>query len=173
MENDTGSIVMSKLPSSKNSKSSKKKQTEPKTLAVDQKITVDDLREQFPNLYSELTGKKMSLGIDQVEEDLITSTLLEDDKQDLDPFNDYEPKIFDFLARAKEDEEGLEIIDFLEKQNQISSNTAEELREIIKNDGIRALGPLRFSNYYFRKAAEIRSRRAIRKRYLSDENEKG
>jgi hypothetical protein len=150
---------------SKNSKSTKNRNLDPKTLAVDQNITVDELREQFPNLYSELTEKKMSLEVDQVEEDLITSTLREDDRQDQDPFSNFEPTVLDFLTRAKVDSEGLEIINFLENQNQISSKSAEELREKIKNDGIRSFGPLRFSNYYFRKAAELRSKRTIQKRY--------
>lgn len=158
---------MSKSYPSKNSKSSKKRKNDPKTLTVNQNITVDELREKFPNLYSELTGNKMGLQIDQVEEDLITSTLREDDRQDQDPFSDFEPNIFDFLARAKEDLEGMEIINFLENQNKISSKSAEELREKIKNDGIRSFGSLRLSNYYFRNSAEVRSRRTIQKRYPS------
>lgn len=158
---------MSKFPPSKNSKSSKKRNLDPKTLTVNQNITVDELREQFPSLYSELVEKKMSLEVDQVEEDLITSTLREEERQDQDLFGDFEPNILDFLARAKEDSEGLEIINFVEKQNQISSKSAEELREKIKNDGIRSFGPLRFSNYYFRKSADIRSKRTIQKRYPS------
>ncbi len=158
---------MSKSPRSKNSKSTKNKNRDPKTLTVNQNITVDELHKQFPNLYSELTDNKMSLEVDQVEEDLITSTLREDDKQDQDSFTDFEPNVIDFLTRAKEDSEGLEIINFLENQNQISSKSAEELRERIKNDGIRSFGPLRLSNYYFRKTAEIRSRKAIQRRYPS------
>lgn len=158
---------MSKVPSSDNSKSSKKRKKISKTLSVDQNITLDEIREKFPSLYSELTEKDMSIGIDKVEKDLITSTLREDDQQDQDPFSRYDPDVFDFLAKAKTDKEGLEVIDFLKKQNQISSNTAEELEEKIANEGIRSFGPLRSVNYYYRKAGEIRSKETIRKRYSS------
>ncbi len=158
---------MSKVPSSDNSKLPKKRRKIPKTLSVDQNITLDEIREKFPNLYSELTEKNMSIGIDKVEKDLITSTLREDDQQDQNPFSRYDPDVFDFLTKAKTDKEGLKVIDFLEKQKQISSNTAEELKGKIKNEGIRSFGPLRSINYYYRKAAEISSKKTIRKRYPS------
>ncbi len=144
-----------------------KKKSTSKALKVDQIIPVEELREQFPNLYSELTEKNMSIGIDKVEKDLITSTLREDDKQDQDSFSRYDPDVFDFLSKAKTDKEGLEVIDFLKKQNQISSNTAKELKDKITKEGIRSFGPLRSVNYYYRKAAENRSKKTIRKRYPS------
>ena len=65
------------------------------------------------------------------------------------------------------DKEGLEVIDFLKKQNQISSNTVKELKDKITKEGIRSFGPLRSVNYYYRKAAENRSKKTIRKRYPS------
>jgi hypothetical protein len=160
---------MSKFPSSKNRKSSKKKQAKPKTLAVDQNITIDEFREKFQNLYSELAKKKMNIGIDEVKEDLITSTLRNEDKQEADPFSDYEPNIFNYLGRAKTEDEGLEIINFLENQDQLSQKSADELRKKLLQDGIRSFGPFRTTGYYFRKAAEIKSKKAIRKRYNSRE----
>lgn len=144
-----------------------KKKSTAKTLKVDQIIPREELREQFPSLYSELTEKSMSIGIDKVDKDLITSTLREDDQQDQDPFSRYDPDVFDFLSKAKTDKEGLEVIDFLKKQNQISSNTAKELKDKIMNNGIRSFGPLRSVNYYFRKTADISSKKTIRKRYSS------
>jgi hypothetical protein len=158
---------MSKVPTSDNSKLPKKRRKIPKTLSVDQNITLDEIREKFPNLYSELTEKNMSIGIDKVEKDLITSTLREDDKQDQGPFSRYDPDVFDFLSRAKTDKEGLKVIDFLKKQNQISLNTAKELKDKITTEGIRSFGPLRSVNYYYRKAADISSKKTIRKRYPS------
>lgn len=158
---------MSKVPSSDNSKLPKKSKKIAKTLSVDQNITLDEIQDKFPNLYSELTEENMSIGIDKVEKDLITSTLREDDQQDQGPFSRYDPDVFDFLSKAKTDKEGLEVIDFLEKQNQISSNTAEDLKGKITNEGIRSFGPLRSANFYYRKAADISSKKTIRKRYPS------
>lgn len=158
---------MSKDPIPETSESSKKKKTTPRTLSLDQTITMDELREKFPNLYSELTEKRMSLGIDEVKEDLITSTLRNEDKQEVDPFSDYEPNIFDYLCRAQTEDEGLEIINFLEKQHHLSNKSADELRKTLLQDGIRSFGPFRSTGYYFRRAAEIKSKKTIQKRYDS------
>ncbi len=158
---------MSKHPPVQNSKSSKKSKTTPKTLSVNQNITINELREKFPNLYSELTEGKMNIGIDEVKEDLITSTLRDDDKQEVDPFSNYEPNIFDYLCRAKTENEGLEIINFLEKQKQLSKKSADELRNTLLKDGIRSFGSFRSTGYYFRKAAEVKSKETFRKRYNS------
>ncbi|MFX0086061.1 MAG: DUF2095 family protein [Candidatus Hodarchaeota archaeon] len=158
---------MSKHPPVQNSESYKKRKKTPKTFSVNQNITINELREKFPNLYSELTEKKMSLGIDEIKEDLITSTLRDGEKREVDPFSNYEPNIFDYLCRAKTEDEGLEIIKFLEKQNQLSQKSADELRKTLLQDGIRSFGSFRSTGYYFRKAAEIKSKKTIRKRYSS------
>ena len=163
----TGSTKMSKPPITETSESYKKRKPTPRTLSFDQTITMDELREKFPNLYSELIEKKMSLGIDEVKEDLITSTLRNEDKQEVDPFSDYEPNIFDYLGRAQTEDEGLEIINFLEKFDQLSTKSADELRKTLLQDGIRSFGPFRSTGYYFRKAAEIKIKKTIKKRYNS------
>lgn len=157
---------MVKNPTSENSKkASQKRKSSLETFAINQNISVDDIREKFPALYAELTNKKMSVKIDKIEDETESLSSWEDERQSFDPFSNYEPNIFDFLARARTKEEGLEIIDFLTKQGQISAETAKELTEKIKTSGIRCIGSERSPNYYYRKSEEIRTKKIIQKRY--------
>ncbi|MHA1971647.1 MAG: DUF2095 family protein [Candidatus Hodarchaeales archaeon] len=130
-------------------------------ISINQKIPIDQIRKHFPALYKEIAENHMSLKVktESTNEDEAKKEKFED------PFNNYMPDIFDFLRRAKSEEEGIEILDFFEKQNQISSEEATRLREKLKTDGIRVFGSYKSPNYYFRKAEEINTRKAIKKRY--------
>ncbi|MHA2243384.1 MAG: DUF2095 family protein [Candidatus Hodarchaeales archaeon] len=151
----------------KDSKKPMQKKSSLETFAIDQNMTIDEIRENFPVIYAELTNKKMSMGIDEVEDNLILPSLQMEEKQNQDPFSNYEPNVYDFLRRAKTEEEGYEIIGFLAKQGQISSETEKKLTEKLKISGIRCFGSIRSSNNYFRKAEEIKNQKLIQKRYPS------
>ena len=148
-------------------KKEKKADLPPQTLSVDQNINIEDLKEKFPHLYSELQDNSMAIKIDEVKEDLILSTLKEEDKSPIDPLNNYDPNVFDFLGRAKTIEEGQEIINFLKNRGEISEHIATELIEKLQKEGIRSFGPKRSTGYYFKKAEEIKNRAVIKKRYPS------
>ncbi|MFW9906348.1 MAG: DUF2095 family protein [Candidatus Thorarchaeota archaeon] len=162
---------MKKGANSKNSEKNSQKKSSLETLAIDQNISIEKIREKFPALYGELTNNKMSVRIDEVRDESHSFSSKEDESQFLDPFSNYEPNIFDFLARAQTDEEGLEIIDFLNTQGQISAEIAEELTEKIKISGIQCFGPQRSDNYYHRKSEEIRTKKIIQKRYSSSKDD--
>jgi hypothetical protein len=169
--NENWDKPMKKSDNSKNSKKDSQKKSSLETLAIDQNISIDKIREKFPALYTELTNEKMSLRIDEVRDESHSFSSRENEMQSLDPFSNYEPNIFDFLARARTDEEGLEIIDFLNTQGQISAEIAEELTEKIKISGIRCFGAKRSANYYHRRSEEIRTKKIIQKRYPSSKDD--
>ncbi|MFX1504601.1 MAG: DUF2095 family protein [Promethearchaeota archaeon] len=163
---------MKKRPNSNNSKKNSQKDTSIETLKIDQSMPIEKIQEKFPALFAELANKKMSMRIDEIEDEsnsFVNSR--EDERQSLDPFSHYEPNVFDFLARAQTNEEGLEIIDFLTKQGQISAETSEELTEKVKTSGIRSFGHKRTANYYHRKSEEIRTKKIIQKRYPSSKDD--
>ncbi len=167
-----GSISMvEKYPEDSKKKPQKKSSLE--TFAIKQNISIDEIREKFPALYIELVSSEMSVRIDEVEDETNSISPWKNERQDLDPFSNYEPNIFDFLARARTNEEGLEIIDFLTKQGQLSVETGKELTEKIKTSGIRSFGPKRSSDYYYRKSEEIRTKKIIQKRYTKDDDLEG
>jgi len=130
-------------------------------ISINQNIPIDKLKEHFPALYKEIAQKQMGLKVktESTEEEENVKEKYED------PFNNYIPDIFDFLRRAKTEEEGKEILDFFEKQKQISSDEAARLRKKLENEGIRVFGSYKSPNYYFRKAEEINTKKAIQKRY--------
>ncbi len=156
---------MTNTPPSKESKQPLKE----KSLTIDQNLTIDGIKENFPGIYAELTNEGMSMSIDEIKGDLVNSFSQEGEQQEIDPFAKYDPDVYDFLSRAKTNEEGFEIINFLAKRGQISSKTAENLTKTLRTSGIRYFGPIRSSDYYFRKAEEIRNHRSIQKRYPSQE----
>lgn len=158
---------MGKSPHPKGSKKPLRKKNSLKTFSIDQNVTIDEISENLPVLYAELTNKKMSMSIEEVKDNSIFPSLRKEEKQDQDPFSNYTPSVYDFLGRAKTDEEGFEIIDFLAKQGNISSETETEITKKLKISGIRFFGSIRSSNYYFRKSEEIRNRVLIQKRYPS------
>ncbi len=158
---------MAKSPHPKGSKKPLRKKNSLKTFSIDQNVTIDEISENLPVLYAELTNKKMSMSIEEVKDNSIFPSLRKEEKQDQDPLSNYTPSVYDFLGRAKTDEEGFEIIDFLAKQGNISSETETEITKKLKISGIRFFGSIRSSNYYFRKSEEIRNRVLIQKRYPS------
>jgi hypothetical protein len=137
----------------KNMKKDSSSEISPEQIDVAPRLSFDNFVDHFPALYTEMTEGKPAL-----------EQKLEEQSED-DPLTNYTPDVFDFLARAKTDQEGQEIITFLEKDGQIDPEQAAHIREQLSKDGIRSFGPLRTKNFYFRKAAEVRQRRLIEKRY--------
>ncbi|MHA2223610.1 MAG: DUF2095 family protein [Candidatus Hodarchaeales archaeon] len=156
---------MEKHSSSKESEHDKQKKPNSESSSIDQHLSMDEIREKFSTLYTELLNQRMSIEIDEVQSGSVSPSSVKEESSDKDPFSDYTPNIFDFLARAKTDEEGYEIIDFLSSQDQISTETASKLKNVLKKSGIRSFGPIRRPGYYFRQAEEINRRKTIEKRY--------
>lgn len=93
-----------------------------------------ELKRDYPNLYREINsapGGGHSLKVDKGR--------------------GYEPSVIDFLQRCSTDEEGLEVIDFMEKRGEISKAYAASLRKKIAESGVRSFGEKRESGYYFKK----------------------
>ncbi|MEM2110034.1 MAG: DUF2095 family protein [Candidatus Odinarchaeota archaeon] len=62
----------------------------------------------------------------------------------------FNPDVFSFLRRCDTDEQGLEIIDYLEKRGELEKQVADDLRQQIKTNGIRSLGSKKDWGYYER-----------------------
>ncbi|MEJ5292336.1 MAG: DUF2095 family protein [Candidatus Methanosuratincola sp.] len=93
-----------------------------------------ELKRDYPNLYREVRSASASVRPLKV-----------------DRGRGYDPSVIDFLQRCSTDEEGLEVIDFLEKRGEISEAYANSLRKKIAESGIRSFGKKRESGYYFKK----------------------
>ncbi len=137
----------------------------PEVLNVAQKVPIEDMEKHFPHLHAEISDDEMILGIDNVEGSFSPSKGTDDLSITDDPLIDFDPTVIDFLSRAKTEEEAKEIIDFSQQQGHLTAEEALQLLEQLQKDGVRSFGPIRTSGHYFQKAAEIRNRRVIHRRY--------
>lgn len=60
------------------------------------------------------------------------------------------PDIVDYLRRCETDEQGEEIIEYLEKKGDINQDRALELMEQLREKGIRSFGSRKGEGYYHR-----------------------
>ena len=100
-----------------------------------------ELEKQFPNLMSEISIKKKSIKIDSVDFNIESKNRAknlnktEDYKEDLN-----NPGVIDFIRRCNNNDEALEILDYLFKRNEISLEFYKKLKnQIRKKDGLKKL----------------------------------
>lgn len=61
-----------------------------------------------------------------------------------------EPTVVDFIRRCDTPEQALEIIEFMEKEGEITPEYAEKLRRQLTEKGLRSFGPKKEPGYYFK-----------------------
>ena len=135
-------------------------------------FATEEIKESFPSLFEELSGEKAP----KISTKEVKKLLFEDDLEeieltkDLQPESDYEPEIrvvektkpmekdylrgfnpqaIDFIRRAKTIEEALEVLDFLEKRNELSSNDHQKLKQQLEESGLESFGEHKEDGYYF------------------------
>ena len=99
-------------------------------------------REIFPHLADELENgsNKVSLGDNGDGK----NTSLHTDRK----WVGYDPNVIDFLRRCETDEQALEILEYLENNDTISSETADKFRKQLTEEGVRSFGDLKEKDYY-------------------------
>lgn len=135
-------------------------------------FATNDIKENFPSLYEEITGEKSSKLSTKKAKEL----LLEDDFEQIELANDiqpeldsespikvvektkpmekdylrgFDPQAIDFIRRAKTVEEALEVLHFLEKRNEISSEDCQKLTRQLQDSGLASFGERKEDGYYF------------------------
>lgn len=111
------------------------------------KIRQKKFRELFPHLSGELERSST-----QTEPTSFPSDNDKDEVAAPSKFQGYSPDVLDFLRRCDKEEEGLEVIGYLEKRSEIDCRYAEKLRTQLKTKGIRSFGSKKKDNYYLREA---------------------
>ncbi len=93
-------------------------------------------RKKFPKLFEEIKSNQAVYQVGGIRwSDLVRDELIN-------------PDVFSFLRRCDTDEQGLEIIDYLERRGELEKRIADDLRQQIKANGIRSLGPKKEWGYY-------------------------
>lgn len=121
-------------------------------MATDKK----SLKKIFPNLYRELEAGDSKVSIDAVRKDREEAEGTETGEEEFqttelpDKFRHFNPSAVDFIRRCDTEAQAEEIIAYLQKKGEITSQHAEELRCQLKRDGVRSFGPKKEENYYFK-----------------------
>ena len=63
-------------------------------------------------------------------------------------FAGYDPNVVDFLRRCSNDEEALEIIEYMRNRGEVTKKEAEELCTQLREKGLRSFGPKKTPGYY-------------------------
>jgi hypothetical protein len=111
------------------------------------KIQRKKFQELFPHLAKELERSSTSTRLP-----LSPSDHNRDEDATSFKFQGYFPNVLDFLRRCDNEEEGLEIISYLEERSEIDCCYAEKLRIQLKTEGIRSFGPKKEDDYYLKEA---------------------
>jgi hypothetical protein len=132
-------------------------------MAIDKK----SLKKMFPHLYEELETSENKVSIDAVrksplEAEAEASGIDFDECEECseeeaapstetpDKLRHFNPQAVDFLRRCDTAAQAEEIIAYLQKKGEITSQYAEELRCQLKRDGVRSFGPKKEENHYFK-----------------------
>jgi len=95
----------------------------------------DRFKKLFPHLADELEGNE-------------SKVVVEAEGRSTRKWAGYTPDIVDFLRRCDTDEQGEEIIEYLEKKGEITQDRAFELKEQLREKGIRSFGSMKREGYY-------------------------
>ncbi len=132
-------------------------------MAIDKK----SLKQMFPNLYNELETGEVKVPINAVRknpleaEEAVEGEEAEaceecsEEESDVctetpDKLRHFNPQAVDFLRRCDTEAQAEEIIAYLEKKGEITSEYAAELRTQLKRDGVRSFGSKKEEYHYFK-----------------------
>ncbi len=120
------------------------------------------MKKMFPNLIRELEGgsDESKVKIDSVRADAAAAeetftdaeetTIAEAEEALPDKFRHYNPDVVDFIRRCDTCAQAEEIVAYLQKRGEISSEYASEIRRQLKKEGIRSFGTKKEEDYYFK-----------------------
>lgn len=117
---------------------------------------VEEFRRLFPKLSKEILSRNTAK----------VNSLVKD------PLHNYVPSIYDFLGRVRSVEEGLEVIDYLERRGELSKELADSLRETLRTKGIEAFGGRREFGYYYKLASNKRRELLSRDGSVNDSSQR-
>jgi len=101
-------------------------------------------KQMFPNLANELDTDQNRVAISSVRSDISTGERRASAKR----FDNYTPDAIDFIRRCDNEKQAEEIIEFLEKRQEISHEHAQRLKKQLRTQGVRSFGPKKQDDYY-------------------------
>ncbi|MFX0070584.1 MAG: DUF2095 family protein [Candidatus Hermodarchaeota archaeon] len=123
------------------------------------KVSYDkkEIEEYFPHIMAEITKKEKTMKIDAVKYEIEKKTeSLEENQNNSLPMELINPGAIDFIRRCTHEKEAIEILDYLLKRKEITSEEHKEYKKkILQKGGLKKLidesGGLKRPGYYERK----------------------
>jgi len=101
----------------------------------------------FPNLADEMDTDQNQ---NRVAISSVRSDVSAGERASAKRFDNYIPDAIDFIRRCDNEKQAEEIIDFLEKRQEISHEHAQRLKKQLRTKGVRSFGPKKQDDYYSR-----------------------
>jgi len=102
-------------------------------------------RKIFPKLAEEMQTDESRFRISSVRSDLGVA-----ERASVKRFDNYVPDAVDYIRRCDSEKQAEEIVDYLERRNEITNEFAHKLRKQLKTKGVRSFGPKKQDDYYSR-----------------------
>jgi len=102
-------------------------------------------KQMFPNLANEIDNRENRVTISSVRSDVLSG-----EHASTKRFDNYVPDAIDFIRRCDNEKQAEEIIDYLEKRQEITQEHAKRLRKQLRTKGVRSFGPKKHDDYYSR-----------------------
>ena len=108
-------------------------------------IDKERFKRMFPNLAKELGTKEHRMPITSIRSDLQTG-----EKSSSREFDTYMPDVIDFIRRCDNEQQVMEIINYLEERKEISREYARRLKKQLREKGVRSFGSKKEEGYYLK-----------------------
>lgn len=99
----------------------------------------------FPSLSREMDQRQRRVQISSIRSETEAG-----ERASSKRFDGYMPDVIDFIRRCDNEQQAMEIIDFLEKKQEIACSYAQRLKKQLKEKGVRSFGPKKLDDYYSR-----------------------
>jgi hypothetical protein len=100
----------------------------------------------FPNLAKEMESDENKVQVDSVRTDSQTG----EGAAIAENFTHYVPDVVDFIRRCDTEEQAREIINYMERRNEISKSHAKRLLKQLEEKGVRSFGSKKEEDYYLK-----------------------
>ncbi len=103
-------------------------------------------KNMFPHLSEEMEQNQQRVRIQAVRSDVTMGERVASAKS----FDGYIPDVIDFIRRCDNVRQAEEIIEYMEKRNEINPTDARKLKRQLKEKGVRSFGAKKQDDYYSR-----------------------
>jgi len=113
-------------------------------------IEKERFKKLFPHLAEEMEENDENSDEHRIQINSVRSSLEKNEERISGKFGTYVPDAIDFIRRCDNEKQAKEIIDYLEKRDEITSEYARRLRKQLREKGVRSFGSKKEEGYYFK-----------------------